>query len=497
MLKQHNSDSEPPGAFASLLGSAIAQAPFAALLFRADDKLTLLWRNAAHEVISQSVGVDVVGQGMFEAFPPNSDEDDGDAAMQAIRNAVSEMCETRQPVDIGPYRYDLQAEDGTFVVHHWRIRMSPVVEGDRVTAVLQVGQDVTQEVLDKALAASMRRAAASTAAVSHFIYDPETDHFDRTADIDEMFGFAPGEAGDVAAPFFERVHPEDLQGVHDEVARVFAAPRGELAAFDYRVPHGDGSERFIRIRAEVAIDPEDRREKLVGTFVDLTDVELDRRQLKRELSLREALVREANHRIKNSLAIALAMLRMERQAIANGDDDRPGAAIAALNELESRIGAISGAHGLMQLEGNRTDVSLHRLLAQLVKQMRATAGLGEDDIRLTCAPGDAVLGSDAATSLALILNEVLTNAIKYGLNTSGNADIEVVAEPDAGGTVIEVRNRIETEAPIDAIPSSKLGSMLVRQLATDFGATVEADSNGCIYCCRIRLPRPEPAMPAA
>ena len=472
---------------AAMLCEAIAQAPFAALLFRPDDKFTLLWRNHAHGVMSQSVGLEVTGRGMFEAFPP-SDDADGFAAMQAIRDAVATMCATGKSTEIGPYRYDLKDADGDFVEYHWLIRMSPVVSDGKVTAVLQVAEDATRAVLDKRLAETLRRAAASTADISHFSFDPGTSRFERSAAVDRMFGFAPGEAGETADPFFARIHPEDREAVEAEVTRVIQAPRGEVAALDYRVPQADGRDRFVRVRAEMAVDPVDRKQRLVGTFVDLTDVESDRRQLQRELALREALVNEANHRIKNSLAIALAMLRMERQAVARAGADEPERAMAALSALESRIGAISGAHGLMQLQGNRTDVSLHGLLQELVRQVRAGAGVSESDLRLTLAGDDLRLHSDMATSLGMILNELITNSLKYGLDTDGRADISVTAEAVEDGTCVTVANAIEHSQPIAAISSSRLGSMLVQQLANDFGATVEAEPGETHYRTRVHLP---------
>ena len=471
----------------TLLNTAISQAPFAVLMFRPDKDLTLVWRNDAHGVMSSSVGVDVTGQPMFAAFPPSEDEG-GDAARQAIYDAVATMLDTTDPCEIGPYRYDLRDDSGAFHEHHWHIRMWPVVREGKVDAILQVAQDVTQDVLDRQLSETLRRATAATAGVGYFRYDPETDVFVRSGDVDKMFGFDAGEAGQFAAPFFERVHPDDLGGVHAEVSRVFAAPRGEVAGFDYRVLQQDGSESFLRIRAEVAVDPVDRRAKLVGTFIDLTDLETQRRELQRAVEMREALVKEANHRIKNSLAIALAMLRMERQALVRGGDDRTTTAVSAISALEARIGAISNAHGLMQLDGSRTDVSFHALLERLVQQMRVTAGLVEDQFRLSVQGDDRRLNSDQATSLSMILNELLTNALKYGMDKSGNADIEVHSETIDATLSVTIRNAIEIKAPIDAIASTRLGSRLVEQLITEFDAKITSDNDANSFVVRIDIP---------
>lgn len=470
-----------------LLAAAMAQAPFAALLFRADDNFTLIWRNTEHEAISGSVGIDVVGRGMFDAFPPN-DSGEGAAAKDAIQSAVKQMYDTLQSKAIGPYRYDLKKTDGSFEERHWRIQMSPIIMNGTFSAVLQIVHDATDEVLKARLEDSLRRSASKTAGVSFFAYDPETDFFERTTAVDEMFGFFPGEAGAHAAPFFARIHPEDLPGVLNEVQRVLVAPRGAIAAFDYRVPQNGGTERFIRIRAEIIIDPSDRREKLMGTFIDLTDVENQRRRLQRDVDLRQALAQEANHRIKNSLAIALSMLRLEKRAIMLEGENSWSNAVAALTALEARIGAISGAHGLMQLNADHTDVSLHGLLGALISQARSSAGLRDGALELDLSGGDVQLTGESAISLGIILSELLTNAIKYGLDRTGFAEINVKVTAAPTGHEIIVRNKIENNS-IDAIASTKMGTEIIRQLAQAIGADIIVQNDGSVYAVHLRLDR--------
>ncbi|QDI74805.1 hypothetical protein R2C4_03150 [Leisingera aquaemixtae] len=88
----------------------------------------------------------------------------------------------------------------------------------------------------------------------------------------------------------------------------------------------------------------------------------------------------------------------------------------------------------------------------------------------------------------MILSELVTNALKYGLNKSGRAEIEVSAERSGGASRIVVKNRIEQDQPIDPISSSKLGSMLVEQLAADFNASVDARTDGQYYLACVHLP---------
>lgn len=468
-----------------LVLKSLDQAPFAALVFRADD-LTLLWRNATHAILSNSTDRDVIGRPMFAAFPP-SDDESGAAAKAAIESSVERIRQSLTSEDIGPYRFDLQDRNGDYVEHHWQMRMSPVTEDGEVVAILQVAQDVTETVLANRVSETLKRSAQTTAAVSYFSFDPGTGMFDRSGAIDAMFGFRPGEAGTQADPFFARVHPDDLPGVHAEVQRVFSSPNGEVASFDYRVNLPDGSERFLRIRGEVVTDPADRRDKLVGSFVDLTDLEKNRRALKRSLAIREALIAEANHRIKNSLAIAIAMLRLQRQAMSRDDSEVTVTAPDILNSVESRIRAIADVHSLMQLTEQSTSVSLRSLMERLVNYTRSSAGIAPSDFRVDLGEHDITLESDKAINLGLVLNELLTNALKYGTFPDGRMDIDMTMQVDGDGLLVEITNAVPEDVVGVGYTSTNLGSRLVEQLGTSLGATIDRDIGGGACCVRLRM----------
>lgn len=243
----------------------------------------------------------------------------------------------------------------------------------------------------------------------------------------------------------------------------------------------------MRIRAEVVVDPVDRRDKLVGTFVDLTDFETQRRELHQQLKLREALANEANHRIKNSLAIALSMVRIKKRAILRSESNPDSEVLAALAGLEASISAISGVHGLMQIGASRIDVSLNALLKSLVDQFRSSAGIAESSLRLSLSDVDFDLNSDLAVSVGIILNELLTNAVKYGLNQLGVADILVAASMKGGVQELLISNRIEKDLPIDEIASTKVGSELVQQLAASIGGDLEVQRDDATYAVRFTV----------
>lgn len=469
------------------LSDCLRDAPFAVLMFRPDAPYTLVWRNMAHAEMTGTPDLDVVGRGIFDAFPP-TDEADGAAAMAAIHDAVAQIRENGEAVTIGPYRYDLKNAAGSFEERHWTMQMSPVYEAGKLSCILQVAQDMTESVLSGQLAVAQKRAATQTTAVTYFSFDRETGIFERSSDVDEMFGFAPGEVGLDAGPFFERVAPEDLPGVYAEVERVYDAPQGEIARFDYRVILPDGQERFVRIRGEMATDPRDRRRKLVGTFADVTDFEAQRIALQEQVQRSDALVTEANHRIKNSLMIALASLRSDKRALQGRETVPVDEAIAALNAAEARVRAVSSVHGLMEMTTHEIQASVTNLLERLVTYNCASAGTEESGIALNLSCDNIVMDSRHAVAFGLIANEIITNALKYGYDGTADPNITVSLTGEADQVVVEVCNPILSKEKLEKIPSSGIGAGVVAQMADQLEATIDAANEDGFYRVRISIP---------
>jgi two-component sensor histidine kinase len=333
----------------------------------------------------------------------------------------------------------------------------------------------------------LSRAAGKTAAVSYFSFDPSNNQFIRGEGVDRMFGFELGEVGDIATPFFDRVHTDDLKGIYAEVERVFSAPRGDTAAFDYRVLLPNGDERFIRIRAEVATDPKDRRNKLVGSFIDLTDVEITRRALVKAVEAREALVDEANHRVKNSLQIAMGMLRIETRALANSGALSFEEAIERLNAVQSRIGAVADVHGLMQIGRETTLVSIPALLEKLVEFTRRASDLSRGMLTCSLNHVDLSVDSGVAINLGLIVNELLTNALKYSVGPEGEADVRVTLVRRDKDFTITVENGIHVASRFGDISSTNVGWRLIEQLSQQIGLRVQRESTDHRYKVELKL----------
>ncbi|WP_255413054.1 sensor histidine kinase [Erythrobacter sp. KY5] len=460
----------------------LSDSPSSMTLFTPD--LTMLYINEAHARMTGRGYDEVVGRGMFEVFQPNPDKPEDESAKRAIEQGVAHIVRTREPFEIEEQQHDLLDENGVYELRFWSLVMWPVVEDGEVVAILQRSENVTERVRQRRLTDAVRIAAEEASGLSFFSYDPLTDRFVRNIAIDQMFGFEPDEAGETAAPFFDRIATEDVPAIHAEVERAMAGGAGTSAAFDYRVLIPETPDpRFIRVRAGIERDPVDGKLKLFGAFIDMTDVEEARARME-ELSQRNAaLVVESNHRIKNSLAIAAAMLSYQIGATKSDE------AQEALKASANRIMAISDVHGELYADTGVEYVDAGHLLERFANSFARTIDGDASGCSIVAETQSIKLPSRFAVTLALTLNELLTNAVKYGMAHGQQCEIKVAFVVENDTIHLKVENPISEER-FAMIVSEGVGSDLVHAFAQQLGGEIVSQEDDRVFKVRCSFPVP-------
>jgi two-component system, sensor histidine kinase PdtaS len=173
----------------------------------------------------------------------------------------------------------------------------------------------------------------------------------------------------------------------------------------------DGASLILR---SIALRPQGDR---IGALVLVRDV-TDLRRRDRELVTKDATIREIHHRVKNNLQTVAALLRLQARRI-----DEP-AARSALEEAVRRVGTIAIVHEtLSQAVEENVDFDD---VADRLGRMVTDVGVVGRGVQVTRSGDFGVLPSETATALAMVLTEVLQNAVEHGY------DAETAGEP---GTV--------------------------------------------------------------
>jgi len=196
------------------------------------------------------------------------------------------------------------------------------------------------------------------------------------------------------------------------------------------------------------------------------------------LALLDEALKEIDHRTRNNYQTVMAMV--ELQAHRSGD----AAVRQALRQVADRIEAISNASQQLAVRSGDIDVvRLNAHLCGLVKQVER--GLSREEIRVECEVDNVTASADAATSISIIVNELVTNAIKHAFNAEGSGHVRVTGRSGAEFELIVA----DDGGGIKPGGGSGLGSKLVESFARQLGATHHVTSSDRGTTHRLVIPR--------
>jgi len=218
-------------------------------------------------------------------------------------------------------------------------------------------------------------------------------------------------------------------------------------------------------------------------------IERDRheRNLNAALERHQLLLKEMNHRVKNSLTIVGSMLHLQ------GSQVNDAALASHLEEASHRVRAVARAHDLLYQGSNIEWLDIGKYIEAVCKDFDASASHCE--IHMSVDYGIEI-ATERAVSSALIVNELITNGSKYAYQGKGGEIWITVSRIDDAGFSISVRDEgIGVPTDFDPQKTKGLGMRLVGALARQLGASFEihARNPGMDFVLTVpQSPRPSP-----
>jgi two-component sensor histidine kinase len=196
------------------------------------------------------------------------------------------------------------------------------------------------------------------------------------------------------------VHPDDLERHEAAMQAVRDGTPGEV---EYRLRHPDKGLRWLRVRTFPFI--ENGQPMNAGLVEDITaQKQTEQSRLDDALHLRDALTREVHHRIKNNLQTVVGLLRREGSRHPHAREP----ILAAIAQVQS----VAVVHGLSSRGGQR-EVNLCELLPEVVNNVSKLYGANMMHIEGSSSCAGLQIKESETVAVALILNELVSNAIKH------------------------------------------------------------------------------------
>jgi two-component sensor histidine kinase len=260
-------------------------------------------------------------------------------------------------------------------------------------------------------------------------------------------------------------HPPVLlvTGAQDSRIAVAALKSG---AFDYVVKDSQGE--FIPLlfaAIQTAVEAMRLRRYKESTEKEVRE---SRDRFEALAAERALLMREVNHRVGNSLQLIASLLTLQSNAAPSADVK------SALTDATGRVLAVAQLHRRLYTSDDVQQVSVDQYLTGLVEDLRRSAESNQL-AQLTIKTDPVDVHPDRAVAVGVIVNELVTNALKYAypgskgpirvaLKTADNESATVTVEDDGVGYA-------ETDAPM----STGLGQRIVKAMAAKLNGSIARD----------------------
>jgi two-component sensor histidine kinase len=363
-----------------------------------------------------------------------------------------------------------------------RVEAIPVRHGDRVIAVIARSTNLHGVRTPSRLELTYLDIAAELAqmiALGHFPGTAELSHHTESVRVgDGMLRLDAQATVTYASPnalsAFRRLGlAGDLAGLRlPDVVRAVVPPRlrsGEesLSGLITGRLDGDteiGTDLVTVVLRTIPLQPGPERTGALILLRDVTEV----RRRDRELVTKDATIREVHHRVKNNLQTVAALLRLQARRIQNV------AAKEALDEAVRRVGSIAVVHEILSRQPVEANVGFDEIADRLASMVN-DVGSVRSKVTIHRVGSFGEVPSEVATALAMVLTELLQNAVEHGY--PGGADGAIELDVSRHGESMAVRivdDGIGFAEGFDLTSTDSLGLSIVQTLVeSELGGSLE------------------------
>jgi PAS domain S-box-containing protein len=322
---------------------------------------------------------------------------------------------------------------------------------------------------------------------------------------------------DLIGHSFMPLVPEEDQGAIDKQLGSLS-PQNPVITYEHRVIMPDGTVRWQRWTDRALFDEQGNVREFASVGRDITEqkaavdelhrlnAELERRVQDRTLALsqantslmtevnerkaaeeqvraslqeKEVLLKEIHHRVKNNLQIISSLLNLQSNRVTDART------LQALGDSQSRVRSMALIHEKLYQSQTLAEIDFGEYVRSLVSDLFRSYRRNFTTIQLEVQTDEVSLELDLAVSCGLILNELMTNALKYAFpdDRNGKICIALRTTPERMLTLRVADDGVGLPEDLDLSKTKSLGLQLVNNLVSQLDGTLEVDTSaGAEFC---------------
>jgi PAS domain S-box-containing protein len=296
-----------------------------------------------------------------------------------------------------------------------------------------------------------------------------------------MLGYAPEELDNRYETWVDLLHPDDRERCLRYRARFLEHPTS-LYESEHRLRQKDGSYRWVASRAKAQVDENGKVYRLTGSNTDIQARKEAEVSIQEALREKTILLQEIHHRVKNNLQIVSSLLLLQAAHSKNQDT------VAALETMRLRIHSMALLHETLYLNENLSSISFADYMERLVQHLMNSIGPAASRVEVNLDIAPVEFDMDTTVTLGLMINEIMTNAVKHAFPDERHGRIDIGLSLDGKDCVLVVEDDgigLPDNLDPDSLPS--LGLKLIQMMSAKLQAEVSRASPGTRY--RFRFAR--------
>lgn len=241
---------------------------------------------------------------------------------------------------------------------------------------------------------------------------------------------------------------------------------------EQRYVHKSGKEIYTNVTVSLVRDSKSNPSYFVSVFDDITERKKYEHELLQTLNENQILLREVHHRVKNNMQVISSLLNLQTGYLI---DDKQA---IIFRETQARIKAMSLVHDCIYQSKSFNQVNIKNYLSQIVANVKYAFNRSDIQLLVKVAIDDSILDIDSSIPLGILLNELLSNAIKHGYvsGMSGNVNV-IFKEREQGEFSLIVEDDGMGMQELDNFETAdSLGLQLISILTTQLNGTVAVQS---------------------
>ncbi|OHD70610.1 MAG: hypothetical protein A2W19_03475 [Spirochaetes bacterium RBG_16_49_21] len=379
-----------------------------------------------------------------------------DADQYAV-NVNENMCKSGERVWIAWTNKAIRDEDGA------------------VREIMCIGNDITQRKrIEEALReseVSYRSLAENIPAIVYrlFLSDGRRIQFYNNM-LEILTGFNPDELHpDIMFSIDPLILPED-RGLA-AAARAEALHNKTSFEVNYRMRHKNGTLLHFLEKGSPVYDDTGNPLSIDGVIFEISGQKQTEQKIRESLLEKEILIKEIHHRVKNNMQIISSLLSLQSIYVCDDKD------LELFKDCYNRVRSMALVHEMLYQSEDLAHIDFKVYIEQMAEQLFIERNRRDGSIQFKSDVRNIQLNINSAIPCALIINELLTNSLKYAFPEDGRGTISLSFKKNPGGihTLVIGDNGIGLPEDMDISDSKTLGLQLVNELVKQLRGKLSLD----------------------